>query len=334
MNGYLAATQAVAVFERGDRSLLTVSGKAPGKMLRGVVTGVIPEPPTEVEDGVFGGEAKYNAVLTPKGKMVSDLWAMLPAEEEDPGFLFDVPVSGRDALVEHLGKLMPPRFARVEDISESWRALSVVGPRAPELLSRMALGLRLDEAWFRDAEEGAWRRVGRPSEGLLIMRTCDVWPEAWTVYGPTTAVSALSRALADGGAEPADAGVWETLRVEAGRPAFGADMNDRTIPPEAGIVERAIDQTKGCYTGQEVIVRIRDRGHVNRQLRQLDLGDAPVPPIGSELQAVDDPAKIVGEVTSAVHSPKFGGSLAMAYVRRGVDRALIGGREIVIPSDS
>ena len=78
--------------------------------------------------------------------------------------------------------------------------------------------------------------------------------------------------LVDGGAVPAGLGVWKTLGVEAGRPVFGTDMDERTLPPEAGIVERAIDQTKGCYTGQEVIVRIRDRGHVNRHLRQARAG--------------------------------------------------------------
>jgi folate-binding protein YgfZ len=114
-------------------------------------------------------------------------------------------------------------------------------------------------------------------------------------------------------------------------PVFGTDMVDRTIPPEAGILERAIDQTKGCYTGQEIIVRIRDRGHVNRYLRRLELGDVPAPAKGTELLAVDGSGKVVGEITSAAQSPKFGGVLALAYVRRGVDRVLHDGREVEVP---
>jgi folate-binding protein YgfZ len=128
--------------------------------------------------------------------------------------------------------------------------------------------------------------------------------------------------------------VWSTLRVEAGRPAFGSDMDADTLPPEAGIDRRAIDHTKGCYTGQEVIVRIRDRGHVNRQLRRLELGDVPTPVEGSELLAADGSGKVVGRITSAVQSPRYRGVLALAYVARGVERVLLDGREVnVAPAD-
>lgn len=137
--------------------------------------------------------------------------------------------------------------------------------------------------------------------------------------------------LIGAGARPAGLGVWSTLRIEAGRPVFGSDMDERTIPPEAGIVERAIDQQKGCYTGQEVIVRIRDRGHVNRQLRRLELGDVAAPPSGSELHDIDGSGKVLGEITSVAQSPAFGGVVAMAYVRRGAERVLFNGREIAVP---
>jgi folate-binding protein YgfZ len=95
-------------------------------------------------------------------------------------------------------------------------------------------------------------------------------------------------------------------------------MDDRTIPVEAGIHERAIDYGKGCYTGQEVIVRIRDRGHVNRHLRQLMLGEVAPPPPGTELH-VEGGAKPVGSITTAVRSPRFGQTVALGWVRRGVE---------------
>jgi len=145
-----------------------------------------------------------------------------------------------------------------------------------------------------------------------------VWPDAYTVHGAAAAVAALWRSLVGAGAKPAGLGVWSTLRVEAGRPVFGTDMDQDTIPVEAGIHDRAIDQTKGCYTGQEVIVRIRDRGHVNRTLRQLMLGDAPAPRRGAGL-FVEGSDKPVGHVTSAVQSPKFGQTVALGYVKRGVE---------------
>jgi folate-binding protein YgfZ len=111
--------------------------------------------------------------------------------------------------------------------------------------------------------------------------------------------------------------VWEALRLEAGRPAFGADLTEEHIPVEAGVHTRAIDYDKGCYTGQEVIVRLRDRGHVNRHLRRLRLGDAPSPAPGTEVWRADG-SKSVGAVTSAASSPRMG-TLALAYVRREVE---------------
>lgn len=354
---YVAATGGVAVFDRSHRSRLRVSGKAPAQMLSGVLTGVIPGEPGSpggpelpgelaapglpgesgvldpVDDGVTGGTATYHAVLTPKGRMITDLVAMRLGDEDGIGFLLDVPVAGHAGLSAHLKKVLPPRLAAVQDVSEEWASISVVGPEGAAALAKLALGLRVDADWLLGAKEGEWRRVGSPEQGMLVVRTAEVWPPAWSVYGPSAAISALWRALVRDGAVPAGLGVWSTLRVEAGRPVFGTDMDDSTIPPEAGIVDRAIDQTKGCYTGQEVIVRIRDRGHVNRHLRQLDLGDIPAPAAGTELMSSDGSGKVVGRITSVVQSPRAGGVLALAYVRRGVERVLLGDEEIVVPEE-
>jgi folate-binding protein YgfZ len=108
-------------------------------------------------------------------------------------------------------------------------------------------------------------------------------------------------------------------------------MDDGTIPIEAGIHDRAIDYEKGCYTGQEVIIRIRDRGHVNRHLRQLLLGDVPTPANGTELLS-EDSDKVVGWITSAVLSPKFEQTVALAYVRRGVETVRLDGKSIAVPA--
>ena len=111
--------------------------------------------------------------------------------------------------------------------------------------------------------------------------------------------------------------VWRTLRIEQGYPAFGVDMDDTTIPIEAGLGDRAFDHGKGCYTGQEVIVRLRDRGRVNWHLRRLRFGDA-LPLTGQELfhPGVEKPR---GRVTSAVRSPHLGEVVGLGYVRREVE---------------
>ncbi|MHB1191528.1 MAG: CAF17-like 4Fe-4S cluster assembly/insertion protein YgfZ [Longimicrobiales bacterium] len=324
---YVAATETVAVFDRSHRARLAVTGRSPRQMLNGILTGTIPAPPAAAGEGILGGAATYHAVLTPKGRMITDLWCLCRAEQETAGdYLLDVPVAGRDGLLDHLRKFLPPRLAKVEDESHATASISVVGPAAARHVSRLALGLRVESHELSSLAEGAWRMVERwadadgaaASDGIHVMRTAEVWPEAYTVYGPAGAVEALWEALLHSGAHPAGLGVWTTLRVEAGRPAYGTDMDEDTIPVEAGIHERAIDYAKGCYTGQEVIVRIRDRGHVNRELRQLMLGDVPAPKPGAEL-CVEGSDKPVGRVTSAVESPRFAQTVALGYVKRGVE---------------
>ncbi|MDX1645688.1 MAG: hypothetical protein R3304_00985 [Longimicrobiales bacterium] len=328
---YRAATAEIAVFDSDGRTLFTVTGRSPARMLNGVLSGAMPPPPREVEPGVWEGGATYHAVLTPKGKMISDLRATLLGEEDGPGFLLDVPDAGRSQLREHFTKFLPPRFAKVEDVSEELDALTVVGPGAAEALSRLALGLRVDASWLSAAPEGAWRSAGLPPQSLLVARTADVWPAAWTVYGPVPSVRSLKVRLVEEGAVVGDVETWETLRVETGRPAYGKEMDQKTLPPEAGIVDRAIDHAKGCYTGQEVIVRIRDRGHVNRELRRLRLGEGPSPDVGAELLATDGSEKVVGAITSVVRSPKAGEVLALAYVRREAEEVLLGDRTVTVP---
>jgi folate-binding protein YgfZ len=328
---YEAATRTVAIFDRSHRTRLTVTGRAPRQMLNGVLTGHLPEPAHRGEGGWLEGEATYHAVLTPKGKMVTDLSALLPGEEDEAGFLLDVPVAGRASLTKHLETYLPPRFAAIGDVSSETAAITVVGPDSPELIGGPELDLPVDAAWLSSTPEGRWTARGRGGEAVVVCRTGEVWPPAWTIYGPAGTVGEIWRTAVHRGAVPAGLGVWKTLSVEAGRPTFGTDMDEGTLPPEAGIVARAIDQAKGCYTGQEVMVRIRDRGHVNRHLRRFVLGDAPAPPPGTALLATDGSEKVVGTITSSVESPLLGGVAVLAYVRRGVDRVRIGDTELEVP---
>ena len=333
---YAAATETAAVFDRSHRARLMVSGRSPGQMLTGVLTGQMPKMPSVCGD-VTSGNGTYHAVLTAKGKMISDLWAYQIGNEESEVYLLDVPVAGLSGLREHLHRFLPPRLATVRDVSVETAAISIVGPDSILSLTRLALGLRVEPSSLDVAGEGAWFCAGVMDSapdaalgGLVVVRTEEVWPNAWTVYGPSDAIRALWSSLVAEGTKPAGQGVWTTLRVEAGRPVFGTDMDENTLPPEAGIVDRAIDQTKGCYTGQEVIVRIRDRGHVNRQLRLMGLGDIPSPKMGAELLAADGSGKVVGQLTSVVQSPRAQGVLAMGYVRRGVSEAFLDDRMVVV----
>ena len=121
---------------------------------------------------------------------------------------------------------------------------------------------------------------------------------------------------ADAGASPAGFAAWEVARVEAGRPEWGVDIDDSTIPQEANFDELgAISYTKGCYIGQEVVARVHFRGHVNRHLRGLLSGAEEPPPTGAQL--IDEGGNHIGDVRSSVVSPRLGG-IAMGMVRREV----------------
>jgi len=136
---YAAASEAAAVFDRSHRTRLRIRGRAPGQMLDGILTGTLPvaptpTPPLDEDEGpgrVLRGRATYHCVLTPKGKVVSDLWTWsLGPDEAEDGYLLDVPVAGRDGLLEHFGTFLPPRMARVEDVSDTTAMIAVTGPDA------------------------------------------------------------------------------------------------------------------------------------------------------------------------------------------------------------
>ncbi|MGH8596587.1 MAG: YgfZ/GcvT domain-containing protein [Gammaproteobacteria bacterium] len=187
----------------------------------------------------------------------------------------------------------------------------------------------LDDAFLLEASVGL-----QPSLEKFII-TEDVVIEdvsatfrAWLVIGPPPSLPAdalnFSHPLGVGviSATPLTttlrAEVLEVLRVEAGVPKFGMDMDENTIPNEAGLESRVIDYEKGCYIGQETIARIKTYGHVNRHLVQLAVDGNSVPAPGTKLYSAE---KEIGQMTSAVQSVRLGKPLALGYVRREFAKA-------------
>ncbi len=326
---YDAAANGCGVVHRADRRLLLVHGRAPRQMLHGIVTNRIPEPPAEMarapggvgggagagragtgaagEAPVLAGEAVYGAILTPKGRMVTDLTTLWLGAGEGEGLGLDVAASGHAAVLDHFKRLLPPRFARVDDRSDRTGVLTVLGAGAERAVA--------DVFGVAPAAGYALLGGGPAGGGVLVARGLEQVP-SWNVWAPSARMPECWLRLEEAGAAPVGRGVWETLRIEAGLPAFGADMDGATIPVEAGLADRAIDHDKGCYTGQEVIVRIRDRGRVNWHLRALRFGDASPAP-GDKLFEAGG-AKVRGRVTSAALSPRFGQAIGLGYVRREV----------------
>jgi folate-binding protein YgfZ len=292
---YQAARNGVVVVDRPDRRLLRVYGRDPLRMVQGLVTNDLAGAPP--------GQGVYAAFLGPKGKMIADVRLFL----RGPDVWAEVDAAACPAVEAHLRKFVPPLFARFEPADCA--VISVYGPRSAELV-RGVLG-----ALPQRPEEDAFREL---SADGFVARTAYAGVAGFDVVAPTTRLEPARAALLAAGARPMGHSALEVLRIEAGRPRWGAELTEDVIPLEAGLRQRAISETKGCYTGQEVIIRILHRGHVNRQLRGLLLGDVSAPQAGAELTRPGD-VRPVGRITSACASPRLGQTIALGYVRREIE---------------
>jgi tRNA-modifying protein YgfZ len=298
---YDAARTGAVVVDRCDRAFIRVHGRDPARMVQGLVSNDVTTATAE--------RAVYATVLTPKGRMVADVRILRRGDE----LLLETDAAAAEPLAAHLRKYVPPLFARFEDASEAWAALGVYGPGAAAALHK-ATGADVPDAVMEDVVcDGVVDDVP-----VVMITTSHVDVPGYDVLCPASAVDDVWRRVTEAGAVPAGHATLDVLRIEAGRPRWGAELVETTIPLEAGLRERAISETKGCYTGQEVIVRVLHRGHVNWLLRGVLLGDAPAPAPDAALVGEAD-GKRLGRITSAAWSPRHRQTLALAFVRREVE---------------
>ena len=160
------------------------------------------------------------------------------------------------------------------------------------------------------------REFGFGGGTVVVIRSDDYGVAGFETFVSTSEADRWVDALRARGAVDVEAAAVEVTRVEAGRPEYGSDMDDHTIPLEAGIEARAISQTKGCYVGQEVIVRVlhRGQGRVARHLVGL-IAAHPETPLSRGMRLEAD-GKSIGSITSAVSSPRAGRPIALGYVHR------------------
>ena len=210
------------------------------------------------------------------------------------------------ALAARLDSLIFSEDAQVRDITGEVDEVRVHGPLAAAAIER-TIGTSVEYlgAQYENVTVGCYTIVREDAFGV----------PGFDIYAPVADAPALRTMIVKAGATRAAHDVLEALRIEAGRPLFGVDMDTDTIPLEAGIEGRAISFTKGCYVGQEVIIRVMHRGHgrVARRLVRLVLTAGAVPRSGDKVFAGEQQ---VGQITSGTDSPKAGSPLAMAYVHR------------------
>ncbi len=326
---HAALRKTAGVMDLSFRSRLCLVGADRARFLHGQVTNDVKK--------LRAGEGCYAAITTAKGKMESDLNIFCLADE----LLLDFEPGLAEKISARLEKFLVADDVQIVDAAPHYGLLSVQGPNAEAVIR--ALGLfteipvkqlgsvkisdatlgeiylinhaRLDVCKSRDDET----QTGKKLETSHIV--ADNF--GFDLFVPNNSLGAVADKLIAAtkqlGGRAIGWTAFETARIEAGIPRFGADMDETNLPLECGIETRAIVYNKGCYIGQEVINRVHSFGHVNKELRRLRLADdlQRLPARGEKLLC---DGKEVGYITSATNSPLFKGNVALGYVRREVNQ--------------
>jgi folate-binding protein YgfZ len=291
---YRAVREAAAVIDRSSVGKAEVEGRDRASFLQGMLSNDV--------KALAPGQGCAAAFLDAHGKVM----ALLRVYALSDRLLLELPAGLTQKTLLLLDKYLISEKAAFEPLDEAYAVLSVQGAQAPALIAGLA-GAPMDLAPHAHVEAtlaGIATRVVQRSEfgvrpGFFLWAAPDAMP-------------ALRAAVEGAGATPVEPAVGEVLRVEAGEPVYGQDVDESVILPETNL-EHLVSYTKGCYIGQEVVARVKYRGHVNRALTGLTLEGDRVPTPGAPVFAGE---REIGRVTSAVRSLGLGAPIALGYVRR------------------
>jgi folate-binding protein YgfZ len=280
---YRAVHEAAGFLERSDLGRLRLRGADRASYLHGILTNDIL--------ALSAGDGCYAALLTPQGRMITDMHVYHLGEET----LLTLPRSLAGQIRDRLDQFIFSEDVTVEDATGETVQYGVYGPSAAGVTGGLSL-----------------------TPTVTVLRSADLGVGGFEVVARASQREEVERALGAAGAVRIDPATAEVCRVEAGIPKFLVDITADTIPLEAGIEDRAISMTKGCYPGQEVIVRVLHRGggRVAKKLVGFVLpAGASLPAAGEKVTAADA-ARAIGAITSAVDSPLLGRPIALGYVHR------------------
>jgi len=301
---YEAARKGVALVDTNFRAVFALWGPDRVRYLNAVTSGDIRDLAT--------GQSTLGLLLNAQGHMLAEL---ITLALEDRLLLLSHAFCGRRTF-DILEKFIIMDDATLTDETAQTGTLAIEGPKAPEILREL---MRIEYTQLPTAAHVATSlelsgaaipcRVLRhslfSSRGAELLLPREALPSAW---------KALSAAVQAKGGSPIGYRALDMLRLEAGIPWFGTDFDEHYIPQEAGVDSTHTSCTKGCYTGQEIVERVRSRGHVNRRLAGLLFSTSEAPKPGSLIFATGGAE--AGQVTSAAFSPLAGKAAGMAYLRR------------------
>ena len=272
-------------------------------------------------EGLSTGQGTYATLLTHRGKIIADMNISVL----ENGIGIDTAPETTESLFNELDKYIIADDVEFSDVTAETGAIAVHGPKAADLVQSVLDINELAELpercnCFREAD-------ARFTHAIVCARTDGTGEMGYTLYTAAEALVSLWEALMTEGArfnvQPIGWDALESLRIEAGVPRYGTELTDSVIPLEAEL-EHAIDFEKGCYIGQEIVARMKYRGHPNRLLRGIEIESDLTAQDCHEFYAgakVFNGDKEVGWITSAIFAPTLGKSIALGYVRMAVTEA-------------
>jgi folate-binding protein YgfZ len=278
--GYTALTHGAAILNLSARGRIRVTGEDRARLLHAMTTNHVNQ--------LKPGEGLYAFFLNAQGRIQSDVYVLCFEDH----LLLDTEPETRHTVYEHLDRYIIADDATVEDVTEETFCLGLEGLGASAVIPS---GLPYSHAPWQGNTAAAISATGAP--GVRI-------------YGPATAFGNTVKALEAAGAVTASAEDAEHVRIQHFKPRFGQDITESTLPQESRQMF-ALHFQKGCYLGQEIVERIRSRGHVNKELMGFQLEGHTAPPPETKLFAG---GKEAGEVTSSTVCPE-GRVYGLAYVR-------------------
>jgi len=301
------------VYDLSWRAKLALTGVDRVRWLNGMIS-------NNVRD-LAPGHGVYSFLLNAQGRIQGDLYAFNRGES----VLVDTERTQRDKVWELFDHYIIADDVEMADVSDKITAIGLTGPEARAVLDRATIPVpELAYLQFADVE---WQHLA-----VTVLRVGEEAKESWQVWIRPGHVNTLWDALVKAGAKPTGSAALTLFRISRGIPQFGQDIRDRDLPQETAQT-RALNFTKGCYLGQEIVERIRSRGAVHRQFTAFVV-EGPLPEPGSKIQA---DGKEVGEITSSAILPLPSGDCmaALGYLRReAAGEELISGNSRLVPVPS
>jgi folate-binding protein YgfZ len=280
------------LFEFPKRGLIEVSGGEAVQFLNGMLTNDIAKLP------------ENSWMLAAFPNVQGRLLAFVRVLKIGDKFLFDTEAATREKVFNNLFRFTFAGDFKVRDLSEEMNLLSIQGKRAGEFAAKI-LG-------SSPTSKSEISNLKFQNETVFVIPAKHTGEDGFDLFAPANLIQNLAKEFENAGAVKIGDETREVLRIEAGIPLYGIDMDETTVVLETGLDE-AVSFTKGCYVGQEVIIRIHHRGHVAKKLSGLIFDEPTDITPNSELKSAE--GKNAGRVTSVVFSPALNKQIALAYVR-------------------